>query len=114
MRRQDRTDGADRSDASICLAAALHLRGRSGRGGHDRRTSAAAGELMAALGLALYRDPASVPPSARRAALRLARQLQLEADPRALAGPPDRARRPTAAKRRSAPFTASIKLGRMG
>ena len=72
-------DSPARREASICLIAALRLRNLPRPPG--RGVSLATSRLMEALGLELARDAASVPAAARRAALRLARELQASSPP---------------------------------
>ncbi|MGH3781651.1 MAG: hypothetical protein ACRDRO_13775 [Pseudonocardiaceae bacterium] len=122
--RARRQDTPTQRDASICLTAALRLRSRPGpRGEVDRRVSSATSQLMEALALALSRDAAAVPAPVRRAALRLARELQTSAPPPTAGSPVDSRAQPcprcgtsatAAPSRRDIPFTASIRLGRMG
>ena len=88
-----------------------------GRNHDDAAVSSAVGRLMEALGVALTRDAASIPASVRRAALHLARELQTSPSPPMVESPLDlRARRDTngTAAPQDVPFTASIRLGRMG
>ena len=121
VRRAQQTPA--QTDAAICLTAALRLRNRSGQTGQgDRAVSLAASRLMEALGLALNRDGASIPTAARRAARRLARELQISAPPPTAGSSVDPGAQPRprfetsdpANGRRDVPFTESIRLGRMG
>ncbi|MGH3548810.1 MAG: hypothetical protein ACRDQU_12010 [Pseudonocardiaceae bacterium] len=118
--RARRQDTPAQRDASICLTAALRLRSRPGPMGEvDRRVSSATSQLMEALSVALSRDAGSVPAPVRRAALRLARELQTSSPPPTAGSPVDsRLRRDSsgtaAHSPRDVPFTASIRLGRMG
>lgn len=121
MRSQDRARRQDTSaqrDALACLNAALRVRSRPvATNETNRRVSSAVGRLMEALGVALTRDAASIPASVRRAALHLARELQTSPSPPMVESPLDlRARRDTngTAAPQDVPFTASIRLGRMG
>ncbi|MDQ2884207.1 MAG: hypothetical protein M3Y48_24455 [Actinomycetota bacterium] len=118
--RARRQDTPAQRDASICLTAALRLRSHPGSMREvDRRVSSATSQLMEALARALGRDADAVPAPVRRAALRLARELQT-IPPQPTAGPTDysRPRRDSsgagAHSPRDVPFTASIRLGRMG
>src|SRR3954447_456176 len=121
--------GAYASDASCLLSAAARLRGRpiGPVGRYDHRSASATGHLLEALGHAVVRDADSIPPEVMRVALRLARATC--ARPRSAAaevedGDHDRhssssrwaATPPTGAEpgSRWAPFTSSIRLGRMG
>ncbi len=111
-------DTSAQSDAVTCLTAALRVRSRPVVANEtNRRVSSAVGRLMEALGLALTRDAASIPPPVRRAALHLARELQTSLSlPTVDRSIP--ARRDTSGTAvpppRDVPFTASISLGRMG
>jgi hypothetical protein len=68
----------DRTDAARCMEAAILLRGRPLTAVTAARTSTmlALGQLLNAVSLALAADGRSVPISVRRAALRVADQLQ--------------------------------------
>lgn len=107
-----------------CRRAAWELRSRPGSvSGPDRvRVDLAVGSLLEALGRALAREQESIPGHVQQAALKLARQVQLDR------------RRPTTASARgrngglavhpdtgwgavrgeAVPFATSIRLGRMG
>jgi len=89
----------------------------------DRRVSSATSQLMEALARALGRDAAAVPAPVRRAALRLAREVQTSSPPPTAGSPVDPRPQPcprcgtsgmAAFSPRDVPFTASIRLGRMG
>ncbi|MGH3857460.1 MAG: hypothetical protein ACRDR6_29040 [Pseudonocardiaceae bacterium] len=118
--RARRQDTPAQRDASICLTAALRLRSRRGpRGEVDRRVSSATSQLMEALALVLRRDAAAVHAPVREAALRLARELQTSSPPPTAGSPVySRLRRDSSGRGahspRDVPFTASIRLGRMG
>ena len=116
----------DRTDAATCMEASILLCGRPLAAA---RTMRALGQLLNAVSLALAEDGRSVPPAVRRAALRVADQLQrtrsLSSSDGAAAdddhvGPSDRfgAQRrhsdPSTTRTRSVPYTRSIRLGRMG
>jgi hypothetical protein len=90
----------DREHAAICLRASQLI---CRRGAIDEHTACAVGQLLHAVSSALTADGHSVPLSVRRAALRVADSL-IGADPRWSAPK----------TRRDIPFTASIRLGRMG
>lgn len=119
----------DRTDAARCMEASILLCGRPLTAVTAARTMLALGQLLNAVSLALAVDGRSVPPPVRRAALRVADQLQR---PRSAsssgdvavddnhAGPSDRR---SAQRRRSDPWTtrtgpppyaSSTKLSRMG
>ena len=115
-----------RTDASTCMAAAMRLRNRPmWRSSRDElRRSAATSQLLEALGRALARGPTAVPPPVRRAALSLARECG-DGSPSTTAGvdhgshpdppgPPPSTSGEPAARSREIPFTASLRLGRMG
>lgn len=89
----------DREHATICMRASRLI---CRRGAIDEHTACAVGQLLHAVSSALT-DGHSVPLSVRRAALRVADSL-VDADP--LWSAPK--------TRRDIPFTASIRLGRMG
>ena len=115
-----------RTDAATCMAAAMRLRKRpmwhSSR--DELRLSAATSQLLEAIGRALARDPTAVPPPVLRAALCLARECG-DGSPSTSAGvdrdshtdplcPPPSTSGKSAARSRTIPFSASIRLGRMG
>lgn len=119
----------DRTDAATCMTASILLCGRPLTAVTAARTMRALGQLLNAVSLALAADGRSVPPPVRRAALRVADQLQrtrsLSSSDGAAAdddhvGPSDRLgtqRRhsdPSTTRTRPVPYTSSIKLGRMG
>ncbi len=130
MTSPDSSDLAqDRTDAATCREAAIVLRGQRLTALTAGRTKVALGQLLNAVSRALAADGRSVPLTVRRAALRVADQLQrsrsvsssggVAADDDHI-GPSDR---PSAPHRRSGPrttrgssvpHTSSIKLGRMG
>ncbi len=130
MTSPDSSDLAqDRTDAARCMEAAILLRGRPLLALTARRTTLALCQLLNAVSLALSTNGRSVPPTVRRAALRVADQLQRQRP--ALSsdgvtadgdhvGPSDRrsAQRPhsdrTTTRTRPVPCASSIKLGRMG
>jgi hypothetical protein len=112
-----------RTDASVFMSGAMRLRNR--RMWHlsrdELRLSLATSKLLEALGRALARDPCSVPAPIRRAALHLARECDVSAPPEPVRvehnnhpQPPRSASRKSAARSRTTPFGASIRLGRMG
>jgi len=119
----------DRTDAAMCMEAAILVCGQSLTASTSRRMIRALGQLLNAVSLALAADGRSVPPTVREAALQVADQLQrlrsvsssggVAADNDHV-GPPDRRsaqRRRNGAsttRPRSVPYTNSIKLGRMG
>lgn len=118
----------DRTDAATCMTASILLCGRPLTAVTAARTMRALGQLLNAVSLALAADGRSVPLPVRRAALRVADQLQrtrsLSSSGGAAAddhvGPSDRlgAQRrhsgPSTTRTRPVPYTSSIKLGRMG
>jgi hypothetical protein len=130
MTSPDSSDLAqDRTDAARCMEAAIWLRGRPLMSLAARRTTLALCQLLNAVSLALAADGRSVPPAVRRAALRVADQLQrqrlvLSSDGVAAdddhVGPSDRrsAQRrhsgPSTTRTKPVPYASSIKLGRMG
>jgi hypothetical protein len=107
-----------------CRRAAWNLRSRPGSGpSSDRvRLDSAIGTLLEALGRALARDRESIPEHVQRAALQLARQIQVDRRGRtADAGHGHNGRYAVhpdtdwgAARGEAVPFTTSIRLGRMG
>jgi hypothetical protein len=120
---QSANSPSPRSDASICVSGAMRLRNRPmWRLSLDElRMSSATGQLLEALGRALARDPCSLPASVRRAALSLARECGVSAPPEPIKvdhnshpEPPSSASGKPAARSRTIPFCASIRLGRMG
>lgn len=119
----------DPTDAATCRQAAILLRGQRLTALTAGRTKLAFGQLLDAVSLALAADGRSVPPTVRRAALRVADQVQRSrslASSGGVAAEDDPIRpsdRPSAQRRRSrlqatcsrpVPHTSSIKLGRMG
>jgi hypothetical protein len=123
MRSHDRAGRQDTSaqrDAMTCLSAALRMRSRPvATNETNRRVCSAVGRLMEALGLALTRDAASIPAPVRLAVVHLAHELQTSPSPPTVESPVDpRARHDTngtaAPSPQNVPFTASIRLGRMG
>lgn len=129
VRTQDEVPSANRTgprtDASICMFGAMRLRNRPmGRRSRDElHVSSATSQLLEALAGALARNPGTIPPPVRQAALRLARECSgsapsatVEADHDSYPAPPRPAPstsgRPTA--RSQVPYCASIRLGRMG
>lgn len=130
MTSPDSSDLAQaRTDAATCREAAIVLRGQRLTALTAERTTLALGQLLNAVSLALAADGHTVSLTVRRAALRVADQLQCsrsvssssgvaaEDDP---IGPFDRLSaqrqrsRPRAIRSRPVPYTSSIKLGRMG
>ncbi|MGH3814329.1 MAG: DUF3040 domain-containing protein [Pseudonocardiaceae bacterium] len=130
MTSPDSSDLAqDRTDAATCREAVIVLRGQRLTALTAGRTKLALGQLLNAVSLALAADGRSVPLTVRRAALRVADQLQRSRSVSSSSGvaahddhigPSDRLsgqhRRssPQPARGRSVPYTSSIKLGRMG
>lgn len=127
MTSPDSSDLAqDRTDAATCREAAMVLRGQRLAGLTAGRTTLALGQLLNAVSLALAADGRSVPLTVRRAALRVADQLQHSRPVSSLSGvaADDDPIRPGSAQRRRSrlqatrsrpvPYTSSIKLGRMG
>lgn len=131
MTSPDSSDLAqDRTDAATCREAAIVLRGQRLTALTAGRTTLALGQLLNAVSLALAADGRSVPPTVRRAALRVADQLQRlrpVSSPSGVAadgGPIRPSDRPSSAQHRRSrlqatrggpvPYTSSIKLGRMG
>lgn len=108
----------DRTDAARCMEAAILLRGRPLTAVTAARTSTmlALGQLLNAVSLALAADGRSVPISVRRAALRVADQLQRTRSSGGLAaddghaGPFDRL---GAQRRRSDPSTPAAEIPRL-
>lgn len=93
----------DREHAAICMRASQLICRRGVTSSVDEHTARAVGQLLHAVSSALTADGHSVPLSVRRAALRVADSL-VGAD-RLWSVPKTR---------RDIPFTASIRLGRMG
>jgi len=93
----------DREHAAICMRASQLICQRGVTSSVDEHTARAAGQLLHAVSSALTADGHSVPLAVRRAALRVADSLvgadHLSSAPKT---------------RRDTPFTASIRLGRMG
>jgi hypothetical protein len=117
----------DRTDAATCMEAAVVLRGRRLTALVAEHTTPAVAQLLSAVSLALAADGRSVPPTVRRAALRVADQLQRPPSVSSSGGvaaddvaPPDRrsaqCRRsgPQVTRIRPVPYVSSVKLGRMG
>ncbi len=119
----------DRTDAATCMEAAVVLRGRRLTALVAEHTTPAVAQLLSAVSLALAADGRSVPPTVRRAALRVADQLQRPPSVSSSGGvaavddhvgSSDRhgAQRrrsdPQATRIRPVPYVSSIKLGRMG
>lgn len=119
----------DRTDAATCMEAAILFCGRRLTVVTAECTALAVAQLLNAVSLALAADGRSVPPTVRRAALRVADQLQR---PRSVSssdgvaavddhvGSSDRhsAQRrrsgPQVTRIRPVPYLSSVKLGRMG
>ncbi|HEX4101714.1 MAG TPA: hypothetical protein VHY21_14420 [Pseudonocardiaceae bacterium] len=111
-----------RTDAATCMEASILLRGRRLTVVTAERATLALAQLLNAVSLALAADGRSVPPPVRRAALRVADQLQrtrsvssggVDADHDRLSA--ERRRGGLSLTRtRPVPYTSSIKLGRMG
>jgi hypothetical protein len=94
----------DREHAAICMRASQLICRRGVTSSVDEHTVCAVGQLLHAVSSALTADGHSVPLSVRRAALKVADSL-VGADPLLWSAPKTR---------RDIPFTASIRLGRMG
>jgi hypothetical protein len=94
----------DREQAAICMRASQLISRRGVTSSIDEHTALAMGQLLNTVSLALTADGHSVPISVRRAALRVADSLvnaELWSAPKT-------------GQARDIPFTASIRLGRMG
>ncbi|MGH3946453.1 MAG: hypothetical protein ACRDSI_15615 [Pseudonocardiaceae bacterium] len=119
----------DRTDSATCREAAIVPRGQRLMASTARRTTLALGQLLNAVSLALATDGRSAPPTVRRAASRVADQLQCSrsaSSSSGVAADDDRigpSGRLSAHRQRSGPrticgrpvpYTSSIKLGRMG
>jgi hypothetical protein len=107
------------------MVGAMRLRNRpmSRSSRNELRVSSATSQLLEALARALARDPGTIPPPVRQAALRLARECSGSAASATVEADQDNnsarsrpasstSRRPTA--RSQVPFSPSIRLGRMG
>lgn len=105
--------GWDEHEIGAFRRAAWMLRWRPGAAGDRTALDRAVGDLLDALGTALAADHATVPRTVLGAALRAARQVETTWRPaEARAAGPDGGRGPVGPE--VAPFTSSIRLGRMG
>lgn len=104
-----------RKHAAICMKAAQLIRRRGVTSMADEHTALAVGQLLDAVSLALTADGRSVPLSVRRAALMVADSLERKPpSPFDRVGVDSSRSTPTTRRARDIPFTASIRLGRMG
>ena len=125
MSRNDFAQFDECEVVDACRRAAWDLRSppKSGSSSGRMRLDSAVGNLLEALGRALARDQESIPGHVQRAALKLARQIQLHRRRPTTenAGGGHNARlavRPDtgwgAVRGEAVPFATSIRLGRMG
>ncbi len=107
----------DREHAAICMRASQLICQRGVISSADEHTTLAVGQLLHAVSFELTADGHSVPLSVRRAALRVADSLESQPPARS---PFDRVSAdhvwstPKTYQARDVPFTACIRLGRMG
>ncbi len=107
----------DRKHAAICMRASQLICRRGLTSSADEHTTLAVGQLLHAVSFELTADGHSVPLSVRRAALRVADSLESQPSARF---PFDRVSAdrvwstPKTCQARDVPFTACIRLGRMG
>jgi hypothetical protein len=113
----DLSDTSVVADALVCQEAALLLRaGEASPDGED--LAPPMDRLLSAVGAELETGRESLPEAVRRAAVDLAAHLVRRSSVPVPGGPARHGHgfgaRPGSGRRRSAPFTPSIRLGRMG